>query len=95
MPFNIQEFAVVPAIKGLFLGRFGIENALFSADLDDMPLVTGYSSVHRQVFTVEHAAEEFAMVGTSRRLQIGSLQCKATDDLLWSSAFADFLFEVS
>jgi hypothetical protein len=75
MPFNIQEVAVLPAIKGFFLGRFGVEDALFSIELDDLPLVTGYSTIHRQVFAVEHAAEELAMMGTSCRLQIGSFDC--------------------
>jgi len=84
----------MPAIKGFLLRRFGIEDAFFAVEFNDLPLVTGYSTVHRQVFTVQHAAEEFAMVGTSGRLQIGSFYREVIDNLPRSSAFADFFFEV-
>jgi hypothetical protein len=47
----VKELVFVPAVEGIFFGRFRIENSLAAVQLDNAALTARYTAVDRHVIS--------------------------------------------
>lgn len=94
LPFEVEEFVVIPALESSLLLGFGIENTFFIAQLNDLALISRDAAVKGKLVAIKNAAEQAAVVSACCRSHIGRTDRETADDLLGCAAPANLFLKV-